>query len=98
MFFNLDKVVANDASEFATVKENEELRFNTGIKVHLDHGSLITINSNVLELLELSSEGIIIFFDLGDDWVPLCSEVEQGKDWSFLIEEFNGLFKILRYL
>lgn len=73
---HLNEIIANNASEFPSIEQNQELGFHSGVKVHLDHGGLVTVYSDVLELLVLGSKSFIVLFEFWDHWVPLGCEVE----------------------
>ena len=92
VLLNLDEVVADDASELTSVDEDQELGFDTGVEVHLDHGGLVTVDTDVLELLKLSCEVLIILLELGNHGVPLGCEVEEGEQGTFFIQILYHFF------
>lgn len=92
------EVEANDASELTSVEENQELRFDSGVEVLLDQGSLVAVDSDVSELLVKSGGVLVILLNLLDDWVPLSGEVEQSEGWSLFVQVSDCFIQIFRSL
>ena len=82
----LIEVVTNNSSEFTTINQNQELWFDSGIKVELNRGSSITVNSDMLELLKLIASIFVVLLNLFANRVPLGSEIEQCEGWSGFIQ------------
>ena len=94
----LVEVVANNSSEGGAVQENQELRLHPRVEVHFHFWRLVTINSNMRELLELIGQVFVILFNLGNDGVPLGSEVEQGELGLLLVQVVDHVIQVLWHL
>ena len=85
------EIVADLASDFEAVQEQEELWFISGVKEELDLWRFIAVNFNVLESRVFGDKVVIIFINLRTDWVPRGMEVDASVNWLIGIEILNDI-------
>ena len=92
------EVVPNHSPQFSSVQKDQELGFHSGVKVHLDLWSRITINLNMHKLLELFASVLVVPFQGRDYGIPLGREIEEGVLGPLLVQMHYHLMQVFRNL
>ena len=91
------EVESNLPSDFHSIKEENELGLDSGVKVEFNLRCFIGVNLYVSKARVLSSESLVISLNFFTDWVPLGLEVDTSENRSSLIEIFHNILDTLRH-
>ena len=86
----LFEVVADNAVNFSAVKKEDELGFNTSVKVLLDLRCFIAVHFDMSEFAS-GCQILVIALDLGTHGVPCSREIDASVSRSHLVETLNDI-------